>query len=129
MADIKGIKAVGQAFNRLSKKAGKNRVSVIVGYGGETNYALAVHENARQEARRRLTKKKKNPKAQWKFLEQPAREFAGELGRIVAVIMKKTGNMELALKTAGERLQRESQLLVPVDTGDLKGSAFTEVEK
>ncbi len=127
MADIKGIKKVGQAFNRLSKKAGKSRISVITGYNA--NYALAVHENRKMEARRRLSKKKKNPKAQWKFLEQPSREFAGELARIVTVVMKKTGNMELALVTASMRLQRESQLLVPVDTGNLKGSAFTEVEK
>ena len=33
-----------------------------------------------------------------------------------------------ALLQAGLRLQRESQLLVPVDTGALKASAFTRLE-
>ena len=126
MADIKGIKAVGQALNRLSKKAGKTRVSVIVGY--TANYALQVHENAKQEARRRLRAKDAG-KQQWKFLEQPAREFQDELAKIVTAVMKKTGNTKLALVAAGMRLQAESQKLVPVDTGNLKGSAFTEVEK
>lgn len=36
--------------------------------------------------------------------------------------------VELGLKTAGLFLQRESQLLVPVDFGVLKASAFTRAE-
>lgn len=36
--------------------------------------------------------------------------------------------VELGLKTAGLFLQRESQLLVPVDFGILKASAFTRAE-
>ena len=126
MADIKGVKAVGQALNRLSKKAGKSRVSVIVGY--TANYATAVHENAKMEARRRLRKKSAG-RQQWKFLEQPAREFQDDLAKIVTIIFEKTGNMKLALVAAAMRLQAESQKIVPVDTGNLKGSAFTEVEK
>lgn len=45
---------------------------------------------------------------------------------------KKKGELgpkvELGLKTAGLFLQRESQLLVPVDFGVLKASAFTRAE-
>lgn len=36
--------------------------------------------------------------------------------------------LQRGLKKAGLRLQRESQRIVPVDTGELKGSAFTREE-
>ncbi len=38
-------------------------------------------------------------------------------------------SLEEALLKSGLFLQRESQKLVPVDTGALKNSAFTRVEK
>ena len=40
-----------------------------------------------------------------------------------------TGSLEKGLVLAGLRLQRDSQKLVPVDTGNLKGSAFTRLDK
>lgn len=68
--------------------------------------------------------------AQAKFLEQPARELSdsGELGRIVAEMYKQTGSLEQALLAAGLRIQREAMLKTPVDTGNLKNSAFTRKE-
>ena len=110
----------------LSKKAGKSIIGVTVGY--TANYAVHVHENAKMEARRRLSSKRKNPRAQWKFLEQPARELQSDMTKIVRASMKKIPDMEIALGAAGLLLQRESQLLVPVDTGNLKGSAFTRLD-
>lgn len=67
-------------------------------------------------------------RGQAKFLEQPARELQAELGRIVADALLRGATMASALLRAGLRLQRESMLLVPVDTGNLKASAFTRLE-
>lgn len=67
-------------------------------------------------------------RAQAKFLEQPAREMQDELGRVCAEIVKQTGSMEQGLLAAGLRLQRESMKLVPIDTGNLRASAYTRAE-
>lgn len=67
-------------------------------------------------------------RAQPKFLTDPARNLQEELGRIVAEALLTGATMATALLRAGLRLQRESQQLVPVDTGNLKASAFTRLE-
>lgn len=67
-------------------------------------------------------------KARPKFLESPLREFRQELANIVVVALSRGKTMAQALLLAGLRLQRESQQLVPVDTGNLKASAFTRLE-
>ena len=67
-------------------------------------------------------------RAQAKFLEAPAREMKDELGRVIAEAAAKGSTLATALLLAGYRLQRESQLRVPVDTGNLKASAFTRLE-
>lgn len=67
-------------------------------------------------------------KAGPKFLEGPARELHEELGRIVADALLHGSTMATALLRAGLRLQRESMQRVPVDTGNLKASAFTRLE-
>lgn len=66
--------------------------------------------------------------AQAKFLEQPAREKRREIVNIIREIVTNTGMWDEALVFAGLFLQRESQLLVPIDTGHLKASAFTKKE-
>lgn len=67
--------------------------------------------------------------AQAKFLEAPARKLGPLLGSIVRQALKAGKTFEQAMLLAGLRLQRESQLLVPVDTGNLKNSAFTRLDK
>ena len=67
-------------------------------------------------------------RGQAKFLEQPARELRGEMQRIIYRVCARGAGLIQALLMAGMFLQRESQKLVPVDTGNLKGSAFTEKE-
>lgn len=112
MVKIDGVKELLQRFKAEARARG-GRASVTVGY--TQSYAVYVHENL--EA--------KHPVGQAKFLEQPAREMAEELGDIIARAMQRGAAMLQALYMAGLRLQRESQKLVPVDTGALKGSAFT----
>lgn len=67
-------------------------------------------------------------RGQAKFLEQPAREMQDELGRICAEITKQTKDIQQGLLAAGLRLQRESMKLVPIDTGNLRASAYTRLE-
>jgi len=78
----------------------------------------------------KLKKKWRNrgPGQQAKFLEQPYREMRPELVQAVIEARRKGAGIVQSLLFAGLRLQRASQKLVPVDTGNLKGSAFTERE-
>ena len=112
-------------------------MSVAVGY--TAGYALYVHENIKarhQEEVKAGTRdvkgkfRKAHKKQQAKFLEQPTRELnnGGELSRIVTSAAKGGVKMQQALYLAGLRIQGESQEIVPVDTGNLRGSAFTQKE-
>lgn len=122
MASIEGVDKVVAALHRLAKErfVSGNEVagcSVIVGY--TANYGLFVHEN--------LEAKHKEGK-QAKFLEQPARELRPVLAGLVRTAVLNGAPLQQGLYIAGLRLQRESQKLVPIDTGNLKGSAFTRKE-
>ena len=127
MVKITGLDAVKEAIKGKAKKYG-SRDSVVMGYRG-VKYALSVHENAKAQARRQLMPAGKNPKAQWKFLEQPARELRGEFNKLIKIALKNGASLRAALMVAAYRLKRESQELVPVKTGNLKGSAFVESDK
>lgn len=117
MAKVLGLeKLVAQLRAKAAKALKDNNVSAVVGY--TQNYAIYVHENLQAV----------HPVGQAKFLEQPARTMARELGQMIVTALKKGLTMAQGLLMAGLRLQRESQKLVPVDTGALKGSAFTRIE-
>lgn len=119
MAEIKKLESVLSALRAKAAKATQdNNVSVVVGY--TANYAIYVHEN--------LQAQHKDGK-QAKFLEQPARELKEEFQRIIFNALKNKKTMAQALLLCGLRLQRESQKICPVDTGNLKASAFTRIEK
>ncbi len=115
------------------KKRSRN-ASVIVGY--TANYAMYVHEmtpKKPQWGRPRQPPKKgaywdPTGKGQPKFLETPARQMSKEIVKIVETTWNKGGTILQGLYVGGLRLQRESQKLVPVDTGNLKASAFTRKE-
>lgn len=90
--------------------------SVIVGY--TQAYALHVHENMESH----------HPVGQAQYLRQPARTLETELANLAIKAVRNGATIAQALLIMGLRLQRESQLLVPVDTGALKASAFTKLE-
>ena len=94
--------------------------NVVVGYAG-VNYAIYVHENL--EAAH-------SPGKQAKFLESPARTLnnTGQLGKIVEKTVKRGGTVQQGLLLAGMAVQRASQKIVPIDTGNLRASAFTALE-
>lgn len=116
MPRIEGLSGLLADLKAAEKKAGEANVSVIVGY--TQSYAIYVHEDLEAQ----------HPVGQAKFLEQPARELSTELGAQIGEGVAKGMTMEQSLLVAGLRLQRESQQLVPVDTGALKNSAFTRKE-
>lgn len=70
------------------------------------------------------------PRGQPKFLEEPARRLAndGTLGNIVARAAKSGKSVKEAILLACLRIQRESQMVVPVEYGNLRASAFTRIE-
>lgn len=112
------IEGVSRLLGQLKSRSKVARSSaVIVGYTAE--YAVYVHEN--------LTAR--HPVGQAKFLEQPLREMKDELKTIVLNCVKNGLSLEKSLLIAGMALQRRSQQLVPVDTGHLRGSAFTRAER
>ena len=118
MAELQNFRRLQAKLLALAGRAKKDTPSVVVGF--TQNYAIYVHERTDLH----------HPVGQAKFLEQPARQLSndGTLGAIVSAAMREKKTMAQGLLLAGLRLQRESQHLTPVDTGALKGSAFTELE-
>lgn len=119
MAKIKFVTGSEKAIAQIKEQAAKyskETVSVLVGY--TQNYGVYVHENLQA----------KHPIGKAKFLEDPARRMAKELGAMIGKSLKKGTPPVTALVLAGLRLQRASQKEVPVDTGALKNSAFTRKE-
>lgn len=135
MPKIEGIKELKATLKQLRKRSSRrDNGSVVVGY--TANYALFVHENIEMKLKGQERKGKGAKGRYWdpqgrgqaKFLEQPVRTLTGELKKIVRTATGRIGLIK-ALLLAALRIQRESQLLVPVDTGTLKSSAFTAVDK
>ena len=118
MPKIENLEKLKNQLNKLADKyrAGE-KPSVVVGY--TANYAVYVHES--MKARHAAGK-------QAKFLEQPARQMTGQLGTIVGTAMASGTSLIQALYLAGLRLQRSSQEIVPIDTGNLRAGAFTAKE-
>ncbi len=93
--------------------------NVIVGFTAA--YALPVHENVGANF--------KAPGTQAKFLEQPAREeMGGPARRTIEELLAKGKSLLDALLVVGLRIQRKSQQITPIDTGNLRASAFTRKE-
>jgi len=116
--ELLGINVLKKKLKDLAEEAKQSSVaSVTVGY--TQNYGLSVHENLQAH----------HPHGEAKFLEKPAREKIAIYAKIVSQAYRKGLTLEQALLLAGLRLQRESQLIVPVDTTALKASAFTSLTR
>jgi hypothetical protein len=131
---VEGVDKILQQIGERIKKTAQD-LNAVVAVGYSTAYALYVHENIEMKWRglpRRHPAKGVywGPKGQAKFLEQPFRELnrSGVTGDIVRKALLRGATMSQALVLAGLRIQRDSQKLVPIDTGTLKNSAFTVVE-
>lgn len=154
-AEIEGLDRLNAKLRALAAKA-KAEGDPVVAVGYTAAYALFVHEavgmvlkglsrdprirrieQGGDPAKARPRPRKREPKGRYwdpqgrgqaKFLETPLREKRDVLARIVVEMLAKGRTMGQALLAAGLRLQRESQLLVPIDTGNLRASAFTRLE-
>jgi hypothetical protein len=69
------------------------------------------------------------PRAQAKFLEQPYRENRDKLAAMIRDGLSNKLTLLQSLLRAGIYLQRLSQEICPVDTGNLKASAFTRRDR
>lgn len=107
------LKKIFQDSLKNTKKA-----SVAVGY--TANYAIYVHEMVNAVFQR--------PQAEAKFLEKPVREMKNILLAQIEADLAMGIPLDQALFRAGLALQRASQEIVPVDTGNLRASAFTRIE-
>ena len=123
MAATIQIIGMNKVLANLNKKQAKairdSGAEARVGFTAE--YAVHVHE---------IDKNYRNGK-KWKYLETSTRNLlnSGELSRIITGAYKGGATLQQSLRLAALRIQRESQLAVPLDTGNLKGSAFTRVGK
>ena len=119
MASILKIEKVEKLLASLRAKAAKSikddQVDAKVGYSA--NYALHVHERTDIP----------HKTGQAKYLETPLKTKRKELEKIIKDALKRGLTTGQAVLMAGLYLQRESQKLVPVDTGYLKNSAYTRV--
>ncbi len=116
MAKVEGLNQLLAGLQAKAEGAGKG-VKASVGYAAP--YALVVHED--MEAR--------HTNGVAKFLETPARTLQPVLAQIIAQALREGKTMAEAVLLAANRLKEESQLLVPVDTGNLRDSAFVRVEE
>jgi hypothetical protein len=153
MANITKITGIDELVKKLEIKRRRSMKeddgTVVTGF--QTKYALIVHENPNAAHGAAYNKKhaskfgKRNKKGQFlkatggggkkrgenqqfKYLEKPARELHnnGELRRIVLKSYENGATLSQALVIGALRIQREAQKIVPRDTGNLAGSAFTE---
>lgn len=93
------------------------KMNVEMGY--EAPYAVIQHENLQFN----------HPNGgQAKYLEQPANEYLGTMRQIVVDgVTKKKKSLNDATQDALIFLLKKSQELVPVDTGELRDSAYIKV--
>lgn len=113
---LSGVGPLRKIFEDTRRNAKSS--SVAVGY--TANYAVYVHEMVNATFQR--------PGARAKFLETPARELKDQLLKQVERELAQGVNLEQSLYKAGLTLQRASMEIVPVDTGNLRASAFTRIE-
>jgi orotate phosphoribosyltransferase-like protein len=120
IVELSGTGAVLAQLKARERKAAADNVVGVIGY--TMPYAVYVHE--------RLDVFHATGKSA-KFLEMPLRELTndGTLQAKMRQVYAQTKSMEKAVYAALLIGFRESQKLVPVDTGALKASGFIQVER
>ena len=111
---LDGLKELNGKLKKLRRKYGGEQ-DVSVSFG--TDYAIYVHENLEAH----------HTTGEAKYLEKAVLR---NIDAAQSMIEKRTQstNLGLAMYTAGLLIQREAQKLTPVDTGQLKASARTQME-
>ena len=120
MVQITGLQELNaklEALIREAQAANDGSLDVIVGFA--QSYALPVHERVNVH----------HPVGQAKFLEEPARTKRKQIARVIRTEFKRSHSLSKSLLKGGLYLQRQAQLLCPVDTSALKASAYTAVKE
>lgn len=100
----------------LAARAKKGDGACRVGYSAP--YAIFVHENLTAH----------HPIGQAKFLEQPARLLGDEISDVIIKSVMDGKLLKEAVKDGAVYLLKESQKLVPVQTGALRASGYVKEE-
>ena len=126
---VKKLEAVFTAYRNKAYRESKGRVRV----GYSAPYAGAVHEKVdmvlQGQPRPSGIGVYWGPHGQAKFLEQPSRLLAKDMGDYIASQVKAKVPLLRALENAGKKLLRFSQWFVPVEYGRLKASGYVRVER
>lgn len=117
----KGVQELEKKL-KIMKDLHNGPKNVTVGYSAP--YAIYVHENLEID---HPAHDGYNCGGQAKFLEIPMKEMRGDLQKYIAERLRKGAKIGPTLLSAGLKVQRASQKIVPVHTGRLRRSAFTEL--
>lgn len=101
----------------IQEKSLGRRTDARVDVGYLAPHAIFQHENLLLH----------HTTGQAKFLSEPALFYAPVIADIIAKNLQNKESIETAVRRAGNFLLAESQLLVPVDTGELKASGYVKV--
>lgn len=112
---VEGIPKLKEKLNQHAKKLG-GQEGVTVGF--TQSYAMHVHEDLMAQHKEGKTAK---------YLLKAARMIWPLVPKIVTKIVLEGHTITKGLIVAGLRIQREAQLIVPIDTGALRASAYTSV--
>ena len=121
---VKRFKNLQRAFRREAARIGNPKASVSSGY--KAHYAIYVHENLEIEHPIHWTH---DCGGKAKFLTDPFRSLRKWIVKVVQNGLNKRLSLLNALYRAMLGVERLSELEVPVDTGFLKSTAFTEKDK
>lgn len=111
---VDGMERLKKKLWDLNRQANDPDNVAVTGF--TQRYALEVHEDLQAHH-----KEGKEPE----YLRRPARRHEETLRNIVIATYKRTKSLSRGVFLAALRLQREAQLIVPIDTSALKASAFT----
>ena len=129
VSGVKKLQTTLTAKMRETQKQASGRV--VVGYSAP--YAMFVHESVGMVLqglpRPSGIGNYWDPNGQAKFLEQPTRQYAKDMGVFIRREMRGGSKLIDAMVGAARILLRESKKLVPVEYGDLKASGFVHIKE
>lgn len=111
---IDGMQKFDGVMKQLIDKYASDNEDVIVGY--TQNYAVYVHEDMKARHKEGKTAK---------YLEKAVKIVQPLINGILLQVMNAGKSITQGMLLVGLRIQRESMMIVPIDTGALRASAFT----
>lgn len=114
---IDGMQKFDGVMKQLIDKYTSDNEDVIVGY--TQRYAVYVHEDMKARHKEGKTAK---------YLEKAVKIVQPLINGILLQVMNAGKSVTQGMLLVGLRIQRESMLIVPIDTGALRASAYTARE-